>query len=123
MPAGKRAVPEMLEEDIVRHQAGHRDHRPAGALAEPFVDLAEFGDAGMGEAEHLQPLVERIHRAAGKLLLLAGEQQIPDAMLVAGERLPILRHRPVGGRAFGRRGRILGRAVPLRRWFCDVVEH
>src|SRR4051794_18200978 len=76
------APAEMLEEYVLGHQAGHRDHGPAGARAEPGVEVAEFGDAWAVDAKHVQPLLEGPDVAAGQRLLLALEEDIPDLMLL-----------------------------------------
>jgi hypothetical protein len=104
----------MLEEDVVRHQARHRDDGPAGAAEQPFVELVELRDARAREAEKVEPATEAFHSAARKHLLLAGEEKVPHVMLLAREPVPILRHRPVGGRAGG--GLLGSLAAPWRSW-------
>ena len=113
LPAGKWRLPRCAEEDVLGDQAGHRDHGPAGARAEPRVEVAEFGDAGPVDAQHVQPFLEGADVAAGQRLLLALEEDVPDRMLLGGQRVPILRDGPVGRGAGRRMRRIAGGAVPL----------
>ena len=92
---GELAARQVTEEDLVRHQAGHCDHRPAGALEQARIELLEIGNAGVGEAQHVEPLLERTHRPPGEPRLLAGEEQVPDAVILSREVAPVLRDGPV----------------------------
>ena len=90
----------MREEDFVGDEAGDRDDRPAGAGEQALVQLVEIGDAGMGEAQHVEAAEEIGDRPPLQRLGLAGEQQVPDRMLRGREPLPILRDGPIVARAF-----------------------
>jgi hypothetical protein len=110
---GEVTVAEMSEEHVFRNEAGHGDHGPAGARAEPRVQIAEFGNAWPVYAQYIQPLFEGADVAAGQRLLLALEQDIPDGMLLLRQCLPILGNGPIRRRAGWRMRRIAGGAVAL----------
>src|SRR3546814_271039 len=82
--------------------------RPAGARLQRPVELGEVRNAGAGKAQEVEALHEGANGAAGEALLLAGEEQVPDAMLLGREGMPVLRDRPILGRARRARARAAG---------------
>jgi hypothetical protein len=110
---GEAALAEMVEEDVLGDEARNGDHDPAGARAEPRVEVAKFGDARPIDPQHVQPFLEGADVAAGKRLLLPLEEDVPDRMLLSGQRLPILGDGPVGRGAGRRMRRVAGGAVAL----------
>ena len=119
---GEAAVGEMLEEHVIGDQPGDRDHRPAGERAELLVELGEIGDARARQMQHLEALLELMHRAAVEQRLLAREQRIPHPMILVGQLIPMLRDGPVSGRA-GRRNRRREGAVSLGVHFLLCFVH
>ncbi len=66
----------MVEEDVVRDEAGHGDDRPAGPREQFLVELVQLGNAGPGEMEDVQALEEIGDRPALQQFGLAGEERI-----------------------------------------------
>ncbi len=115
------AIGHVVEEHIVRHQAGHRHDLPAGQAHQPFGQFLEIGDAGLGQLEHVEPAQIGLRRATGEQFRLAVEQRVPHRMLVRGIMGPVLRDGPVGGRAFGRaveNMRFFGHEITLSHSRC-----
>src|SRR3546814_14082122 len=63
----------------------------------------EIGNAGLGKLENIEPAQIGIRRAAGQQPGLPREQRVPGAMVFLRIMRPILRNRPIGGGARGRR--------------------
>ncbi len=116
---GEAALTEVAEEDIVRHQARHRHHRPARAGVEALVELIEVGHTGLRQPQDFQRLPEGTDGAAAQQFGLAREQRIPDPMILGAIILPALRDGPVGGDA--RRRHRGGQRAVFRR--CVLLLH
>ncbi len=100
---GKAPVREVVEEDIVGDEAGHRDDLPPRRRRQARIEFAIIGNARLFEAQHVDAAQKGFGRAAGQHLRLAREEAIPHRMFVGGEGVPILRNRPVGRGARRRR--------------------
>ncbi len=93
---GKAPIGEMLEENIVRHEAGDRNDAPAGQRREPRAQRVEIGNA-------VRRQLQRVHReeifvagAAGQQRGLAGVEPAPAVVLGRAIGRPILVDRPIG---------------------------
>ena len=87
----EHALAQHGEEDRVGHQPRHRDGAPAGARLEDRVELPELGHARVRQPQQVDPVKERRDDAGAEQIDLAGEQQVPHRMVLAGERFPALR--------------------------------
>ena len=100
---GKRRRGKKGEENVVRHEPGHRDDAPAGRAVENVAEPAEIGNAVGGNPEPAGARREIRGRRAVEQPLLALEQQPPDRVLFLGIGLPVLLDRivrqPVAHRA------------------------
>ncbi|MNT26389.1 hypothetical protein D3C72_1619600 [compost metagenome] len=84
-PAGREAaVGQVLEEHLVRHQAGHGDHLPAGGTHQGLVELAEVRHAVLFHAQRGQALQEFVADPALQHRRLALVQLAPDGVVGAG---------------------------------------
>jgi hypothetical protein len=102
--AGREAtLGEVIEEDVVRDQAGHRHHRPAGAGEQALVQLVELRNAGRDKRSTSRPSWKARPRGPGAAAA-GGRTEIPDAVILGREPLPMLRDRPVRRRARRRGG-------------------
>jgi len=81
---GKAAVGEQLEEHEVRHEARHRHDLPARRGAKPLVHDPKLGDAGLADAEGLEPVEEGGEDAALKQGALASGQRAPGGVIGVG---------------------------------------
>ena len=94
--AGDEApVGEMVEEDIIRHQTGHRDDLPAGGIPQDPVELLEIGNARPRQLQYVDAVEKRLRCPSRQHLLLAREQDIPGFMVFRTIGLPVLVDRPV----------------------------
>lgn len=59
------AVGQVLEEHIVRYEARHGHHRPAGQSLQLLVDAAEFRDPGPMHIQSIQTLRNGSHARPG----------------------------------------------------------
>jgi len=90
----KAPVGEMLEEDVVGHQARHRDDLPAGDRLEVGGQRLEIGDP-IGELQLLQPCQEFVACPARQHTHHAAIERAPRLVLGGREMAPLLRDRPV----------------------------
>jgi hypothetical protein len=96
LPGGKTAVRQMLEEHFVGHQARHRHHLPAGALAQHVGEAPEVRDRFGTDRQPLHAVDELLAGVAGQELRLALEEAAPHGVLGARILFPRLINRPVG---------------------------
>src|SRR3546814_7952746 len=92
---GKAPVREMVEKDVVGDEPRHRDDLPSRRRHQSRVERAVIGNARLFEAQHVDTAQKSLRCAPGQHLRLAREEPIPHRMFVGGERVPILRNRPV----------------------------
>jgi len=98
---GEAAVGQVVEEHLVRDQARHRHHAPAGEPGQLDVDPREIRDARAVQVQRLQAFQERVAGPAfeqGRLALIEGH---PDLVLGRRIGLPALVDGPVGPRPGG----------------------
>ena len=107
-PGDEAAMRQVVEEHLVRHEAGHGDDAPSGELRQPLGKLDEIRDAGLGEMQDVEALQKRRNRATHQLLGLAREEPVPKRVLGLRVSRPVLRNRPVVCGAGGKLGGGLG---------------
>ncbi len=96
-PAGREApVGQMLEEDLVGHQARHRHHLPAGGGHQLVVQPGEVGHAVGVHAQRVQAAQELVADPAAQHRRLARIQLAPDGVVGVGVAVQRLRDREVG---------------------------
>src|SRR5690606_41574557 len=78
------AVGQVVEEDLVRHQAGNADHGPAGQGLKLGVDDVEVGDAAGVQVQRVQAAQEGLAGAAGQDLHLPLVKRVPGLVLDLG---------------------------------------
>src|SRR5690606_37448779 len=108
----KAPVGEMIEKDIVGYEARHCDDLPTRRRHQARIELAIIRNAGLFELEHVDTAQKGFRGTAGKHRRLARKKAVPHRMLGGGERLPVLRNRPVGRGA--RRRRVVDMGVGIR---------
>ena len=85
----------MIEEHLVGHQRGHRDHAPAGQLASCSDSRSKSGMWSGTSFKLPKPVEEFVAGPAGKHPRLALEQGAPDPVLGRAIALPMLGDREV----------------------------
>ncbi len=101
---GEAPVGEVVEEHLVRHQARHCDHPPAGQGLQLLVHDPEVGDPVAVQVESLQPVQERLAGAPVEQRFLALIQGDPDPVILGAVAGPVLVDGPVGPCADRRNG-------------------
>ena len=118
--AGREApVREMLEEDRVRHEAGHADHAPAGEHLQLLVQAIDVGDRVLAERERVEPVEKFVRGAPRQEFRLPPIERLPDGVLRGRVGRPILvdgivravRHLQHHATSFGQSGCASGRAA------------
>ena len=95
LAGGEAAVSQVVEKHVVRDQAWHGDHGPAGQTTQVLVDPGEVWNAGPMQVQGFQPAEKRIARAARQQRSLPFVEGDPDLVLGVGVARPTLIDRPV----------------------------
>ncbi|KAH2808393.1 hypothetical protein KXV85_006017, partial [Aspergillus fumigatus] len=94
-PGDKAPIGEMIKEDLVGHEAGHRDHLPARGIHQSGVEFDKIGNPRFRQAQNVQPFEKGRSHTTGQKPRLALEQVVPHRMFVIAVTRPFLRDGPI----------------------------